>query len=92
MRACVTQRTSYHILLGPFSRVTLWTHDLAKSRKLKPKTAAWSPKQVSSSVMPSPRDAAKSGAIGFPSCPARAEIAAKIPPYLAPHNTLAHAA
>jgi hypothetical protein len=26
--------------------VTLWTHDLSKSRKLKPKTAAWYPKAV----------------------------------------------
>ena len=33
-------------LLGLFSIVTLWTHDLAKSRKLKPRTAAWYPKSV----------------------------------------------
>lgn len=33
-------------LLGLFSIVTLWTHDLAKSRKLKPKTTAWYPKAV----------------------------------------------
>jgi hypothetical protein len=32
------------VRLGPFSRVTLGSHELAKSRKLKPKTAAWSPK------------------------------------------------
>jgi DDE superfamily endonuclease len=31
-------------LLGLFSIITLWTHDLAKSRKLKPRTAAWYPK------------------------------------------------
>jgi DDE superfamily endonuclease len=33
-------------LLGLFSIVTLWTHDLAKSRKLKPRTTAWYPKAV----------------------------------------------
>ena len=33
-------------LLGLFSIVTLWANDLAKSRKLKPKTAAWYPKAV----------------------------------------------
>lgn len=33
-------------LLALFSIVTLWTHDLAKSRKLKPKIAAWYPKSV----------------------------------------------
>jgi len=34
------------VLLGLFSIVTLWTHDLSKSRKIKPKTAAWYPKAV----------------------------------------------
>jgi hypothetical protein len=29
------------VLLGLFSLVTLWTHDLARSRKLQPQTAAW---------------------------------------------------
>jgi len=29
-----------------FSLVTLWTHDLSKSRKLKPRTAAWYPKSM----------------------------------------------
>jgi hypothetical protein len=33
-------------LLALFSIVTLWTHDLAKSRKLKPKATAWYPKSV----------------------------------------------
>src|SRR5215475_9939456 len=33
-------------LLALFSIVTLWTHDLAKSRKLKPRTAAWYSKSV----------------------------------------------
>jgi hypothetical protein len=33
-------------LLALFSIVTLWTHDLAKSRALKPRTAAWYPKSV----------------------------------------------
>jgi len=32
------------ILLGLFSIVTLWAHDLSKSRRLKPRTAAWYPK------------------------------------------------
>ncbi|MCP3468222.1 transposase [Bradyrhizobium sp. CCGUVB23] len=32
------------ILLGLYSIITLWTHDLAKARKLKPRTAAWYPK------------------------------------------------
>jgi hypothetical protein len=34
------------VLLGLFSIVTLWAHDLCKSRKLKPRTAAWYPKAV----------------------------------------------
>jgi hypothetical protein len=34
------------VLLGLFSLVTLWTHDLSKSRNLKPRTAAWYPKAV----------------------------------------------
>src|SRR5882672_4648169 len=34
------------VLLGLFSIVALWTHDLAKARKLKPRTAAWYPKPV----------------------------------------------
>ena len=29
-----------------FSIVTLWTHDLAKAQKLKPRTAAWYPKST----------------------------------------------
>ena len=33
-------------LLALFSIVTLWAHDLAKSRRLKPRTAAWYPKSV----------------------------------------------
>jgi|SRR5215469_6064774 len=34
------------VLLGLFSIVTLWTHDLSRSRKIKPRTAAWYPKVV----------------------------------------------
>ena len=34
------------VLLGLFSIVALWAHDLSKLRKLKPKTAAWYPKAV----------------------------------------------
>lgn len=34
------------VLLGQFSIVTLWTQDLSKSRKLKPRTAARYPKAV----------------------------------------------
>ena len=34
------------ILLGLFSIVVLWTHDLSKSRKLKIRTAAWYQKEV----------------------------------------------
>jgi hypothetical protein len=33
-------------LLALFSIITLWAHDLSKSRKLKPRTAAWYPKAV----------------------------------------------
>jgi hypothetical protein len=33
-------------LLALFSLVTLWTHDLARSRALKPRIAAWYPKSV----------------------------------------------
>ena len=34
------------LLLGLYSIITLCTQDLAKSRKLKPRTAAWYPKAV----------------------------------------------
>ena len=34
------------ILLGLFSIVALWTHDLSKSRKLKIRTTAWYQKEV----------------------------------------------
>jgi len=34
------------VLLGLFSIVTLWAHDLSRSRKLKPRTAAWYQKSV----------------------------------------------
>jgi hypothetical protein len=34
------------VLLGLFSIVTLWAHDLSRSRKFKPRTAAWYPKSV----------------------------------------------
>ena len=34
------------VLLGLFSIVTLWAHDLAKSRKFQPRTTAWYPKAV----------------------------------------------
>jgi hypothetical protein len=34
------------ILLGLYSIVVLWTHDLSKARKLKPRTTAWYPKAV----------------------------------------------
>jgi hypothetical protein len=61
------------VLLGLFSIVTLWAHDLAKSRKFKPRTAAWYPKTFSPSATPSRRCAAKSGTIRFLSCPGRAE-------------------
>jgi len=33
-------------LLSLFSIVTLWAHDLSKSRKLKPRTAAWYSKSI----------------------------------------------
>jgi hypothetical protein len=33
-------------LLGLFSIITLWTHDLAKAKKLKPRIAEWYPKSV----------------------------------------------
>ena len=34
------------LLLGLYSLVILWTHDLAKARNLTPRAAAWYPKQV----------------------------------------------
>ncbi len=34
------------LLLGLYSVITLCTHDLAKSRKFKPRTAAWYPKAI----------------------------------------------
>jgi DDE superfamily endonuclease len=39
------QRTT-PALLGLFSIVTLWAHELSKSHKFKPRIAAWYPKQV----------------------------------------------
>src|SRR5215471_7611322 len=46
-------------LLGPFSIITLFAHDLAKSQKLKIRTAAWYPKAPRPSATPSQRSAAK---------------------------------
>jgi hypothetical protein len=48
-------------LLALFSIITLWTHDLAKSKTLKPSTAAWYPKSVLTFSMPSPQFDAKYG-------------------------------
>jgi hypothetical protein len=81
------------VLLGMFSIVTLWAHDLSKSRKLKPKTAAWYPKAVLtfSDAIAAVRREIWDHQISFMSRPHRDTI--EIPRYIWDRmtNALAHA-
>jgi hypothetical protein len=82
------------VLLGLFSIVTLWAHDLAKSRKFKPKTTAWYPKAVLtfSDAIAAVRREIWRNQISFMSRPSRDSI--KIPRHIwnRMENALAHAA
>jgi hypothetical protein len=81
-------------LLGLFSLVTLWAHDLSKSRKLKPRTAAWYPKAVLtfSDAIAAVRREIWGHQISFMSRPHRDSI--EIPRHIwhRMENALAHAA
>jgi hypothetical protein len=82
------------VLLGLFSVVTLWAHDLAKSRKFKPRTTAWYPKAVLtfSDAIAAVRREIWHNQISFMSRPSRDSI--KIPRHIwnRMENALAHAA
>src|SRR6266576_469304 len=82
------------VLLGLFSIVTLWAHDLSKSRKLKPRTAAWYPKAVLtfSDAIAAVRREIWHHQISFMSRPSRDSI--EIPHHIwnRMENALAHAA
>ena len=82
------------VLLGLFSIITLWANDLAKSRKLKPRTAAWYPKTVLtfSDAIAAVRREIWHHQISFVSRPRRGSI--EIPRHIwqRMENALAHAA
>ena len=82
------------VLLGLFSIITLWANDLAKSRKLKPRTAAWYPKTVLtfSDAIAAVRREIWHHQISFVSRPRRDSI--EIPRHIwqRMENALAHAA
>jgi hypothetical protein len=82
------------VLLGLFSIVTLLANDLSKSRKLKPKTAAWYPKAVLtfSDAIAAVRREIWHHQISFMSRPSRDSI--EIPHHIwnRMENALAHAA
>ena len=82
------------VLLGLFSIVTLWAHDLAKSRKFKPRTTAWYPKAVLtfSDAIAAVRREIWHNQISFMSRPSRDST--KIPRHIwnRMENALAHAA
>jgi hypothetical protein len=82
------------VLLGLFSIITLWAHDLAKSRKFKPRTTAWYPKAVLtfSDAIATVRREIWHHQISFMSRPSRDSI--KIPRHIwnRMENALAHAA
>jgi hypothetical protein len=81
-------------LLALFSIVTLWAHDLSKSLKLKPRTAAWYPKAVLtfSDAIAAVRREIWHHQISFMSRPSRDSI--EIPRHIwqRMENALAHAA
>jgi DDE superfamily endonuclease len=82
------------VLLGLFSIVTLWAHDLAKSRNFKPRTTAWYPKAVLtfSDAIAAVRREIWHNQISFMSRPSRDSM--KIPRHIwnRMENALAHAA
>ncbi len=82
------------VLLGLFSIVTLWAHDLSKSRKFNPRTAAWYPKAVLtfSDAIAAVRREISAHQITFMSRPHRDSI--EIPRHIwqRMENALAHAA
>jgi len=82
------------VLLGLFSIVTLCAHELSKSRKLKPRTAAWYPKAVLtfSDAIAAVRREIWGHQISFMSRPSRHSI--EIPRHIwhRMENALAHAA
>jgi hypothetical protein len=82
------------VLLGLFSLVTLWAHDLSKSRKLKPRTAAWYPKAVVtfSDAIAAVRRETWAHQISFMSRPRRDSIEIPRHIWLRMENALAHAA
>ena len=82
------------VLLGLFSIVTLWAHDLSKSRKLTPKTAAWYPKAVLtfSDAIAAVRREIWRHQISFMSRPSRDSIEIPTIIWQRMENALAHAA
>ena len=81
------------VLLGLFSIITLWANDLAKSRKLKPRIAAWYPKTVltfSDAIAAVRREIWHQ--ISFVSRPRRDSIEIPSHIWLRMENALAHAA
>jgi hypothetical protein len=87
-------RRTTPVLLGLFAIVTLWAHDLAKSRKLKPRAAAWYPKTTLtfSDAIATVRREIWHHQISFMSRPRRDSI--EIPRHIwhGMENALAHAA
>jgi hypothetical protein len=81
-------------LLALFSFVTLCAHELSKSRKLKPKTAAWYPKQVLtfSDAIAAVRREIWDHQISFMSRPSRHSIEIPTPIWERMTNALAYAA
>ena len=82
------------VLLGLFSIVTLWAHDLSKSRKLKQRTAAWYPKAVLtfSDAIAAVRREIWRHQISFMSRPSRDSIEIPAIIWQRMENALAHAA
>src|SRR5215475_8434704 len=81
-------------LLALFSIVTLWTHDLAKSQNLKPRTAAWYSKSVLtfSDAIAAVRREIWAHQISFMSRPRRDRIEIPIHIWRRMENALAYAA
>jgi hypothetical protein len=81
-------------LLALFSIVTLWAHDLSKSRKLKPQTTAWYPKAflTFSDAIAAVRREIWSHQISFMSRPRRDSIEIPRRIWHRMQNALAHAA
>ena len=66
-------------LLGLFSLVTLWAHDLAADRPFAPATAAWTRSHTALSAMPSPPCVDGSGIIRVLACPGVPRMSSKFP-------------